>query len=313
MKLLLENWKKYINEGVMDDKPYRTDAQARKELENNIYTEDDSKNDIEKTVKDVLKDEGGAAGLDPIKKAAEDLELPEDFDLKDFLKGLENVGQHEDGDYILGDDKEIHINKEDLEEGIEIFLEAQDDVLEEKRRSKRGKGRKKKRKKKKGKKDACYHKVRARYDVWPSAYASGALVKCRKVGAKNWGNKSKKNESIDLESLVREEIENYLEERKKKRKKRKLTAKPSSETSLRDWFGRKGAKGKKSGWVDCNTCKTVRTKSGKKRKTCKACGRSGGEKRAKYPSCRPTPGACGNAVNMEKNLKQEKKDNNEFH
>ena len=25
---------------------------------------------------------------------------------------------------------------------------------------------------------------------------SGALVKCRKVGAKNWGNKSKKNESI---------------------------------------------------------------------------------------------------------------------
>ena len=39
-----------------------------------------------------------------------------------------------------------------------------------------------------GKKDACYHKVKARYDVWPSAYASGALVKCRKVGAKNWGN-----------------------------------------------------------------------------------------------------------------------------
>lgn len=49
----------------------------------------------------------------------------------------------------------------------------------------------KKKKKKKVKKDACYHKVRARYDVWPSAYASGALVKCRKVGAKNWGNKSK--------------------------------------------------------------------------------------------------------------------------
>jgi hypothetical protein len=43
-----------------------------------------------------------------------------------------------------------------------------------------------------GKKDACYYKVKARYDVWPSAYASGALVKCRKVGAKNWGNKSKK-------------------------------------------------------------------------------------------------------------------------
>ena len=41
-----------------------------------------------------------------------------------------------------------------------------------------------------GTKDACYHKVKARYSVWPSAYASGALVKCRKKGAKNWGNKS---------------------------------------------------------------------------------------------------------------------------
>jgi len=41
-----------------------------------------------------------------------------------------------------------------------------------------------------GKKDACYNKVKARYSVWPSAYASGALVKCRKAGAKNWGNKS---------------------------------------------------------------------------------------------------------------------------
>jgi hypothetical protein len=42
------------------------------------------------------------------------------------------------------------------------------------------------------KQDACYHKVKSRYKVWPSAYASGALVRCRKVGAKNWGNKSKK-------------------------------------------------------------------------------------------------------------------------
>jgi hypothetical protein len=41
-----------------------------------------------------------------------------------------------------------------------------------------------------GKKDACYHKVKSRYSVWPSAYASGALVKCRNVGADNWGTKS---------------------------------------------------------------------------------------------------------------------------
>jgi len=46
--------------------------------------------------------------------------------------------------------------------------------------------------KKPAKRDACYRKVKARYKVWPSAYGSGALVRCRKVGAKNWGNKSKK-------------------------------------------------------------------------------------------------------------------------
>ena len=56
-------------------------------------------------------------------------------------------------------------------------------------RDKKGKG--------SGKKDACYHKVKSRYDVWPSAYASGALVKCRKVGAANWGNKS---ESVTIET-----------------------------------------------------------------------------------------------------------------
>jgi len=44
------------------------------------------------------------------------------------------------------------------------------------------------------KQDACYYKVMSRYKVWPSAYASGALVQCRKKGAANWGNKSK-NES----------------------------------------------------------------------------------------------------------------------
>ncbi len=43
-----------------------------------------------------------------------------------------------------------------------------------------------------GEKDACYHKVKSRYKVWPSAYASGALVQCRKKGAANWGNSKQK-------------------------------------------------------------------------------------------------------------------------
>ena len=225
------------------------------------------------------------------------------------------------------------------------------------------KKRKKKKKKSSGKKDACYHKVRSRYDVWPSAYASGALVKCRKVGAKNWGNKSK-NEEIELEEvylqedktdLTPENIEKVLrdeggasgmdpfikaidaseeeikkqlksmknvglheegdyiledgkeiivrkeavideaqeettldEKRKKKRKKSKKRKKAGTESSkesnLRDWFKRKGAKGSKGGWVDCNA---PDGKGGYK-----SCGRGSGEKRKKYPACRPTPSAC---------------------
>jgi len=56
------------------------------------------------------------------------------------------------------------------------------------------------------KEDACTRKVKARYDVWPSAYASGALTKCRQVGADNWGNKkkesAKKANSLASESIV---------------------------------------------------------------------------------------------------------------
>ena len=59
---------------------------------------------------------------------------------------------------------------------------------------------------------------------------------------------------------------------------------------LHGWFERQGGKGKSSGWVDCNTC---RKDSETGRKKCKPCGREEGEKRSKYPACRPTPGACG--------------------
>ena len=66
------------------------------------------------------------------------------------------------------------------------------------------------------------------------------------------------------EVLLDEKKKKKRKKRKVKRKKRKLTSKPGSETSLRDWFGRKGAPGKKGGWVDCNAPKY---KKGKKKKT----------------------------------------------
>jgi hypothetical protein len=39
---------------------------------------------------------------------------------------------------------------------------------------------KKTNKKNKALHDACYHKIKAQYKVFPSAYASGAIAKCRK-------------------------------------------------------------------------------------------------------------------------------------
>ena len=51
-------------------------------------------------------------------------------------------------------------------------------------------------------KDACYHKVVARYGPKTSAYRSGAMAKCRKVGAANWGNSKKKKRDGGLATSI---------------------------------------------------------------------------------------------------------------
>ncbi len=125
------------------------------------------------------------------------------------------------------------------------------------------------------KKDRCYHLAKQKYDVFPSAYASGFIVRCRKgkVGRKKIRiKKRRKNEEIDFLN------EGTFDKEKK--------------SELHGWFSRAGGEGKSKGWVDCNTCRT-NPKTG--RKTCKSCGRQAGEKRSKYPACRPTPSACTRA------------------
>jgi len=82
------------------------------------------------------------------------------------------------------------------------------------------------------------------------------------------------SELIDLIERVIKEKTDYSKEKSK---------------GLHGWFERRGGKGKSSGWVDCNTCRKD-PKTGKKK--CKSCGREKGEKRSKYPACRPTPAAC---------------------
>jgi hypothetical protein len=91
---------------------------------------------------------------------------------KVFVKAVENIGGKR-GDIIPSVPKSAKLNDRKMKESYSNWRQELE-LSEE------------------GKKDACYHKVKSRYSVWPSAYASGALVKCRKVGAKNWGNKTKK-------------------------------------------------------------------------------------------------------------------------
>ena len=150
---------------------------------------------------------------------------------------------------------------------------------------------------KEAKKDACYSKVKSRYKVWPSAYASGALVKCRKVGAKNWGNSKKEGLDEEFkphdmydpktgEKFAADTEQDHIDMTKKgyahdDPKKVEEKKQASSEKNLGDWFDRKGEKGSKGGWVDCNA---PDGKGGYKE-----CAQG---KRKKKPYCRPTPSAC---------------------
>lgn len=110
-------------------------------------------------------------------------------------------------------------------------------------------------------KDDCYHKVKATASVWPSAYASGRLVQCRKRGAKNYGNKSK---------IKKEQAE--INESKFKLEK---------ERGLKGWFDRNHGKG----WIDCKASKKGNLVPCGRKKTGKGTERE-------YPACRPTLSAC---------------------
>ncbi len=124
----------------------------------------------------------------------------------------------------------------------------------------------------KKKTDRCLRIARRKFDK-SSAYRSGAIVRCRQ--GKIWKDLKETDDPQSGKaapygsgySRLKEAIQKILNE----------------DESLHKWFKRSGTPGKEGGWVDCNTCR-----NGK----CKPCGRKEGEKRAKYPSCRPTPSQC---------------------
>ncbi len=125
----------------------------------------------------------------------------------------------------------------------------------------------------KKKRDRCLRIADRKFEK-PSAYKSGAVVRCRQ--GKIWkGLKEADNPQAGKAapygsgySKLKDIIKEIIRE----------------DESLHKWFKRSGHKGKEGGWVDCNA---PDGDGGYK-----SCGRKKGEKRAKYPSCRPTPAQC---------------------
>jgi hypothetical protein len=125
----------------------------------------------------------------------------------------------------------------------------------------------------KKKADRCLRIARRRYKK-SSAYRSGAIERCRQgdiwKGLKEADNPQAGKAApygsgySKLKNIIKEIIR--------------------EDESLYKWFKRSGPKGKEGGWVDCNA---PDGDGGYK-----ACGRKKGEKRSKYPSCRPTPAQC---------------------
>lgn len=119
--------------------------------------------------------------------------------------------------------------------------------------------------KKKKKGDRCVRIAKRKYNRWPSAYASGAVVKCRQ--GKIWKGLKESSELVEYEiyETTLEEAAILLEKYKK-----------IKQSSLHDWFSQNRGKG----WIDCRTGKP--------------CGRkkAGRGARRKYPACRPTKAHC---------------------
>ena len=92
-----------------------------------------SEDKIEAAIKATLEKEGGAAGIDPLKKAVKDLDVDTDFDIEKFLKKMSNVEKHKNGDYILTPLKEGAYgdgSKDPFDSGEEAEGDNQEDIEE---------------------------------------------------------------------------------------------------------------------------------------------------------------------------------------
>jgi transcriptional regulator with XRE-family HTH domain len=179
----------------------------------------------------------------------------------------------------------------------------------------------------KTKRDRCLRIADRKYDK-PSAYKSGAVVRCRKgdiwkdlkeeeipgglakgltiadiakmhkISVSELNDYLKKGIEVELEHTTDKKIakeialDHLYEDPKYYEKLKKI----EEDESLHKWFKRQGTPGKQGGWVDCNS--PIR-KDGEITGY-KPCGRKEGEKRSKYPACRPTAAKCKDPGKGEK-------------
>ena len=179
----------YKNNPAFGDPSHHSNAKSKNEAYDNRYSDNTGKESKEK-LKKLEKKRGMKLKGHPqftrddvgkFRKEWEALKLIETENYREqFDKWLDGIVE-EGYDIERWSDEEL-VDTFINENNLWASREAVDSALLES--DKKGKG--------SGKKDACYHKVKASASVWPSAYASGRLVQCRKKGASNYGNSTKK-------------------------------------------------------------------------------------------------------------------------
>ena len=245
MKLLLENWRKYLTEAKRI--PRKKGQPAKSDKHSDLYTDEDPKGTIHGLG---FKDETKArSSVAKIKKSN-----------RSHAHKTQAAIAMEQRAKAAGKSKEAAIFRK--------FIEQQ-----------------KKKTKAKNKNESMQLQERCQ-----KGYKTHDTQKTKEMFGKTYRNCVKAEEAQEIEE-----------------KKKKAGTEARKESSLRDWFGRKGAPGKKGGWVDCNA--PIR-KDGKIVGH-KPCGRQKGEKR-KYPACRPTSAACkerGKGKTWGKKASKKKKKN----
>jgi len=166
---------------------------------------------IEKKIIQILKKEGGASGLAPLKKAVDKMDKPKGFNLTSVLKKMKNVEKHKESDYILtpineGEGSTLNISKAEIEklhkdgklekDGHKIIFKVNEDAVKLSKRNMTMYGKKMKREsleeiaglfEKLCKKGQAYRRKRMAAGEKSSAYLSGRAVKVCKGQIKGEG------------------------------------------------------------------------------------------------------------------------------